>query len=388
MKFCRYCGAQISDTAAFCPKCGGKIQSAPADSGYGRQTADGYGRQAGRQAAAGKTGAAKKAKKGGALGTLGKVAVAGIAALAIGNVAKGIVGGVPGGGSGGGNTPTYPYQQAGGSTSSGKTGGNAGSGKAGSASGDAGKTTAKAASPISGGKIVSVNKPLRILGETGYSAYELLDVIEEYGKDAPSHIEVLPANNTVSINGDKITIKLPNVAFKSMIRRIEGVDPRTMIATRDELTIYGTISETGKTVEGEAFYESERTGDRPLYYAAGVIDRVEGVITGGAFSAQTKDEGTGSYEHITMRNMTGHPRTGEDYEFSKFSVDYFPGDDYYMVSIFLYGDREEQRYYPTLDEDDYVPHITYDFPKGRYSIMLISDYDAREASRFATGVWK
>ena len=412
MKFCRYCGAQISDDAAFCPNCGNRLQGPPANSGRGYQQGPpansgrgyqqrppqgpgnryqqgpppgpgrGYQQSPGRGYQPGVpagSGYGKQVKKG---GFLGKLALGAVAAVAAVTVAGAVIGDDPGGsgkgGSGGGSRPTYgAYQQP---------GGNSGSGKTGKPAGGAGQTSSSAGSPVSGGRLVSCNKPLRVLNESGYNAYELLDAIEMYGKNAPSHIEVLPANNTVSINGNKITIKLPNVAFKFTCGSFQGGNPRTMVGTRDELTIYGTITESGETVEGEAYMEYERTGNRRVCYAAGPIDKVDGMTSSGAFSARITDTGTGSYEHLSVRNTYGHPRTGNDHYFSKFSLDYFPEDDYYMLYIFLYGDSEEERYYPTM-EDEYVPHISRKFPQGRYSIVLISDYDTREASKYSTGIW-
>ena len=421
MKFCRYCGAQVSDDAAFCPNCGSSLQESPAGSGNGYQQGPppgpgnryqqgsgygyqqgpppgpgsryqqgpgygyqpgplpgpgsryqqgpGYRYQQGAPAGPGYGKPAKKVKKGGILGSLVKVAVGAVAITAGVAVVSGVVG-EPGGGSGGGGNPTYgAYQQAGG-----QAGGNSGSGKKGS--------------PISGGRLVSCNKPLRVLNETGYREYELMDAIDEYGKNAPSHIEVLPANNTVSINGDKITIKLPNVAFKSTCSRVSGVSPQTMLATRDELTIYGTITESGETVEGELYEDFERTGNRQVYYAAGPIDKIDGIAPNGAFTAGITDPATGSYEHISLKNTYSHPRTGETSRFSKFSLDYFPEDDYYMLSIFLYGDGEENRYYSTLEEDEYSPHVDRPYPDYCYTIMLISDYSIRMASQYAVGIWK
>ena len=404
MKFCRFCGAQISDDAAFCSNCGSRLQGAPSGPGnryqQGAPSGPGNRYQQGAPPGPGNryqqgpppgpgrgyppgvpagSGYGKKVKKG---GFLGKLAIGAVAAVAAVTVAGAVIGDDPGGsgkgGSGGGSRPTYgAYQQP---------GGNSGSGKTGKPAGGTGQTSPRTGSPISGGRLVSCNKPLRVLNESGYNAYELLDAIDMYGKNAPSHIEVLPANNTVSINGNKITIKLPNVAFKFTCGSFHGGDPRTMVGTRDELTIYGTITESGETVEGEAYMEYERTGNRRVFYAAGPIDKVDGITSNGAFSARITDASTGSYEHLSVRNTYSHPRTGNDYYFSKFSLDYFPEDDYYMLSIFLYGDSEEDRYYPTM-EDEYVPHINREFPQGRYSIVLISDYDVREASKYSSGIW-
>ena len=216
MKFCRFCGAQISDDAAFCSNCGSRLQGAPSGPGnrYQQGPPPGPGRGYPPGVPAG-SGYGKKVKKG---GFLGKLAIGAVAAVAAVTVAGAVIGDDPGGsgkgGSGGGSRPTYgAYQQP---------GGNSGSGKTGKPAGGTGQTSPRTGSPISGGRLVSCNKPLRVLNESGYNAYELLDAIEMYGKNAPSHIEVLPANNTVSINGNKITIKLPNVAFKFTCGSFQG----------------------------------------------------------------------------------------------------------------------------------------------------------------------
>ena len=59
-----------------------------------------------------------------------------------------------------------------------------------------------------------------------------------------------------------------------------------------------------------------------------------------------------------------------------------------MLSIFLYGDGEENRYYSTLEEDEYSPHVNRPYPDCCYTIMLISDYSIRMASQYAVGIWK
>ena len=78
-----------------------------------------------------------------------------------------------------------------------------------------------------------------------------------------------------------------------------------------------------------------------------------------------------------MRGMGVNRRDGETEEFSKFVLNYYPEDGFYQMNIGLYGDVEEERYYPHRDQDKYEHNITTKYPRGEYDIVLISDFDVR-----------
>ena len=78
-----------------------------------------------------------------------------------------------------------------------------------------------------------------------------------------------------------------------------------------------------------------------------------------------------------MIGMGENRRDGETEDFSKFVLNYYPDDGFYQMFIGLYGDVEEERYYPHWDQDEYERNITKKYPRGEYDIVLTSDLDAR-----------
>ena len=122
---------------------------------------------------------------------------------------------------------------------------------------------------------------------------------------------------------------------------------------------------------------AETSQGRQLYYAAGHFTRIESVLSNGAFSSKWVEPNTDTHEHTTMIGMGVNRRDGETEEFSKFVLNYYPDDGFCQMFIVLYGDVEEERYYPHWDQDNYERNITRKYPQGEYDIVLTSDFDAR-----------
>ena len=88
-----------------------------------------------------------------------------------------------------------------------------------------------------------------------------------------------------------------------------------------------------------------------------------------------------------MTGMGVNRRDGETEEFSKFVLNYYPDDGFYQMFIFLFGNREEERYYPNWDQDRYERRIDKPYPYGEYDIVLVSDFDARMGGPKDEGSW-
>ena len=385
--FCRFCGSELPDDAVFCSNCGARIvsqqqaanQQQPGyqQPGYQQQGYQQTGYQRGYQQPGDAGANTRPPKKKGGIGKLALTAVAGAAGVALAANVMGGFGNLPGGSGtsaayettarpGGGKNPD---------TGSGKNPGTGNGGKN-SGTGSGGANEQKKVDPISGGRIVAVNKPLVILGETGNYHYQLTSGIGQYGKDVGKHMETPPFNNEITINGDQITVKLPMVAgFK--FKADAGTETVDLFFFRDEITLHGTITDNGQAREGDGYMGGETSQRRQLYYASGHFTRIESVLPDGAFSSKWEERNTDTHEHDTMRGMGVNRRDGETEEFSKFVLNYYPDDGFYQMFIGLYGDVEEERYYPHWEQDKYEHNITRKYPRGEYDIVLTSDFDAR-----------
>ena len=377
--FCRFCGSELPDNAVFCSNCGARIVSQhqavnQQQPGYQQP---GY-QQPGYQQQPGMAGAnTRPPRKKGGIGKFALTAVAGVAGVALATHVMGGFGNLPGGS---GTSAAYETTARPGSgknpgTGSGGKNSGTGSGKN-SGTGSGGANEQKKADPISGGRIVAVNKPLVILGETGNYNYELVSGIGRYGKDVGKHMETPPFNNEITIDGDQITVKLPMVAgFK--FKADAGTETVDLFFYRDEITLHGTITDNGQAREGDGYMGGETSQRRQLYYAAGYFTRIESILPDGAFSSKWEEPNTDTHEHDTMRGMGVNRRDGNTEEFSKFVLNYYPDDGFYQMFIGLYGDVYEERYYPHWDQDEYERNITKKYPQGEYDIVLTSDLDAR-----------
>ena len=395
--FCRFCGSELPDDAVFCSNCGARIvsQHQAANQQQPEYQQPGY-QQQGYQQQPGNAGAnTRSPKKKGGIGKFALTAAAGVAGVALAANVMGGFGNLPGGS---GTSAAYETTARPGSgknhdTGSGKDSGTGGSGKDSgtggggkdsgtgnggkdSGTGSGGANEQKKADPISGGRIVAVNKPLVILGETGNYNYQLISGIDQYGKDVGKHMETPPFNNEITIDGDQITVKLPMVAgFK--FKADAGTEMIDLFFFRDEITLHGTITDNGQAREGDGYMGGETSQRRQLYYASGHFTRIESILPDGAFSSKWEEPNTDTHEHDTMRGMGVNRRDGKTEEFSKFVLNYYPDDGFYQMFIGLYGDVEEERYYPHWDQDEYERNITKKYPRGEYDIVLTSDLDAR-----------
>ena len=394
--FCRFCGSELPDNAAFCSNCGARIvsqhqaanQQQPGyqQPGYQQQEYQqqpryqqpGYQQQRYQQQPGNAGANTRPPKKKGGIGKFALTAAAGVAGVALATHVMGGFGNLPGG-SGTSSAYESTARPGGGKDSNSGSGGkNSGTGSGGKNPGkeSGGAAEQKKVDPVSGGRIVAVDKPLIILGETGNHHFQLYAGIEQYGRDVGKHMETPPFNNEITIDGNQITVKLPMVAgFK--YKADTGTETVDLFFFRDEITLHGTITDNGQAREGDGYMSGEPSQGRQLYYASGHFNRIESVLSGGAFSSKWVEPNTDTHEHDTMRGMGVNRRDGETEDFSKFVLNYYPDDGFYQMLIGLYGDVEEERYYPHWDQEEYEHNITRKYPEGEYDIILVSDYDMR-----------
>ena len=367
MMFCRYCGNNLPNDAAFCSNCGAKIvtqQQAQQlnQQGYQQSNGQGYQKQGRSGPDYANVGAKTKApKKKGGVGKLLLTAAAGVVGVTVAAKTMGGFGNLP---------EVFGIKPAYESTANPGNGGTSGQ---------------KKVNPVSGGKIVAVDKPLIVLGETGNPYYELISGLEQYGKDVAKHMVTPPFNNEIQINGDKITVKLPMVGgFKFTLDN--GTEQADVYFFRDEITLHGTITDYGQAREGDGYHDETAQG-RPLYYAAGVITGIDSILDGGAFSSKWVEPKSDGHEHLTLTGMGENRRNGETNKFSKFVLNYYPDDGFYQMFIFLFGNKEKECYYPGWDEDRYEKVVEVPYPYGEYDILLVSDFDARMGGPKDEGSW-
>ena len=146
---------------------------------------------------------------------------------------------------------------------------------------------------------------------------------------------------------------------------------------RDEITLHGTITDNGQVREGDGLGLPNESQGRQVYYASGHFTRIDSFLSNGAFSSKWVERNTDTHEHDTWIGMGVNRRDGETEDFSKFVLNYYPDDGFYQMNIGLYGDIEEERYYPHREQDKYEHNKSTKYPRGEYDIVLISDFDVR-----------
>ena len=226
--------------------------------------------------------------------------------------------------------------------------------------------------PVSGNRFVKVSKPLYIISEsgTGYSNLQYEKALDpSYGDYVPNdipEIEALPVNE-VTISGNKIKFTLPALAGISVgvFADLDKVSPSEVPdeqieinhSFRDDLTLYGTITEYGQT-QG---MESQSLEKMPAYYLNGTIDRLQNNLrTGRGFTCgykKTVYHHDGLYKlvkekHDIMYTYPGLTEEGKvsvyddegnyirtkdvEYQaFSRFQILYYPNDDQFQIDIIL-----------------------------------------------------
>ena len=315
--YCSHCGSLANSDALFCPSCGARI-SQPASA-----------QQQNTQAAA------PNKKRGGVL-KVAAVAAAGVLAF---HAVKSIVEER--------NQP--PTQEAHVSSVSPTRKSDQGATRA---SADSQPESVSREPAVANGRIVSVNRPLRLTCEDDLS-YQAVRLLEYYGKDAEAH--ALPADVNVTIDGDHVTFHIPVIAgYKYVIPELS----HNFTDFRDALTLEGTVFETGEGIASGADNEDvwRQYGEPRFYYSLGTID------TDTSFTLSWTDNDTGNREIISIMNTNSYHGEGEEAEyFSRFALFYYPDYDRFQLYISLVAQKTASRHYRDGDDvlnfgDYYLKH--------------------------------